>query len=232
MRKLLAPAVLIGALALAGCSSGSDEKAVAPQSASATTSAPATTKAAEPEPTELLDGIAEADKAADVSYEDNGYDTAMPAIEVHGDKNSGVTFDGLDIELKAAEQIPVDQVTGITDSYEGYDGLLPIRLTFTVSNNLEGAGPFPLEDPGVTGFYGENLQPVEQYTAYQDNDGGPELDSDDPRQVAEGSDTELVRTLWIPEDAEGEDLMAEILLRPDYFYVDYFIPGDQITDLN
>lgn len=231
MRKLLAPAVLIGALALVGCSSGPDEKADAPQTASATTSAPATTKAAEPEPTELLDGIAEADKAADVSYEDNGYDTAMPAIEVHADKNSGVTFDGFDIELKAAERVPTDQVTAITDSYEGYDDLQPVRLTFTVSNNQEDVGPFQLEDPDVTAFYGNNLQPIDQYSVLLDNEDGPVLDSDDPRQVAEGEDFDLTRTLWLPEDAEGEDLMAEILLNPEFFYVDYFIPGDQITDL-
>lgn len=231
MKKLLAPAVLIGALALAGCSSGSDPKPDAPPSSSAASKPTQTATANAAAEPALLDGIAEADKAADVSYEDNGYDTAMPAIEIHGDKNSGITFDGLSIELKAAEKIPTDQVTGITDAYEGYDNLLPIRLTFTVTNDLKNAGPFPLEDVSVTGFYGDNLQPVDQYTTFQDNDGGPELDSDDPRQVAEGNDYDLTRTLWIPEDAEGEDLMAEILLRPDYFYVDYFIPADQITDM-
>lgn len=232
MKRTLAPIVLIGILALAGCGSNSDSKQEAPPSTSAEASPAETTI----EPTEetaggLLDGIAEMDKMDDTSYEENGYDTALPAIEVHADKNSGVDFDGLKFELKAAERIPADQVTGITDAYEGYDGLTPIRLTFSITNDQKDVGPFQLQDPDVTGFYGENLQPLEQYSTYEDNDGGPKLDDDGPRQVAAGSHAEIMRTLWIPEEAEGEELMAEIVVNPDFFWIDYFIPADQITDL-
>lgn len=228
-RTLITTIALTGAFTLAGCGSSADPTPSAPPS---TAAADPTQTVSEPaKPNEMVDGIKAMDEAADVSYEDNGYDSALPAIEVHADKNSGVTFDGFDIELKAAERVPTDQVTAITDSYEGYDDLQPVRLTFTVSNNQEDVGPFQLEDPDVTAFYGDNLQPIDQYSVLLDNEDGPALDSDDPRQVAEGEDFDLTRTLWLPEDAEGEDLMAEILLNPEFFYVDYFIPGDQITDL-
>lgn len=236
MKKLLAPAVLIGVLALAGCGTSSDPKQDAP---------PASSAVAKPEPSaatpssdpkgELVDGAKFFEDLPEDSYEENGYDYALPPIEVHSDENSGVDLDGIIIKLKAAERIPSDKVTGITDSYEGYDGLTPIRLTFTLEAQKLGGeddqDAFPLDGMDLSGFYGSNLQPVKQYSELEDNDDGPTLDSEDPRQVAVGSPYDLMRTLWVPDEHADGDLMAEIALADDALYVDYFISGDQITDL-
>lgn len=236
MRKLLAPAVLIGILALTGCGSSD---AQAPTGSSPTSSTPQSTAAQSPVPTaandELVDGQKFFEELPEESYEENGYDDALPPIEVHSDENSGVDLGSIIIKLKAAERIPTDQVTGITDAYEGYDNLAPIRLTFTLdAQELEGEdaqGAFPLEDMDMTGFYGPNLQPVEQYSEFEDNDGGPELDSTDPKQVAVGEPYDLVRTLWVPDDHAEDDLMAEIAFEDSMIYIDYFVSSDEVTDL-
>lgn len=236
MKRILAPAVLVGILALTGCGSSDGQKQAQPQASSG---APQSTTAQSPTPTvtndELVDGQKFFEELPEDSYEENGYDYALPPVEVHSDKNAGVDLGSIIVKFKAAERVPKEQVTGITDAYEGYDDLTPIRVTFTLdAQELEGEDAqdaFPIEDMDTMSFYGANLQPIEQSSEFEDNDGGPELDSTDPKQVAVGESYDLVRTLWVPDDHADEDLMTEISFEESMIYIDYFVSSDEVTEL-